>query len=403
MSISRFATYALLSASLLAFIPACNSTQEGGHEAAVREADERWYRTKANIALSMSEQRFSTGQLELARQELAESLINDPEYPQLWLLAGRIELENSKLELAYNYLDRAVALDDTLAKPYYYQGIIRQSWQQYDMAQACYQQAYERDADNPAYLMAVAEMMVQQGLIQETITLLDEKTTYFDQNASIRALLAHVYRLSGDYEQARRWFKLASMLAPEDQKLQEELARSYMATGQHREAATVLRSLIDSPYAEGRPDLQRMLAKAYMHNDQVREAHGTYQELAQADRNHVEDWFQYGQLSLRIEEYAQALQAANRLINLVPDDHRGYTLAGMVWNKRGSLTRALTMFDRAVELAPDDTTPLILRGMALQRDERPEAAADAYRKALEIDPDDTRAQRLLANVTEGLR
>ncbi|MEM6507673.1 MAG: tetratricopeptide repeat protein, partial [Planctomycetota bacterium] len=128
-----------------------------------------------------------------------------------------------------------------------------------------------------------------------------------------------------------------------------------------------------------------------------------YNTLTQLDRTSVHDWSKLGELSYRLGDEGTALQAANRLINLAPDDHRGYLLAGMVWNKRDRLDRALSMFDRAAELAPNDTTPLILRGIALQKNERPAAAADAYKQALSIDPENKRARHLLTSVTEGLR
>ena len=381
----------------------CSGTpKQGNHERWMEEADDRWTSLKSELAMEMAEQQFSTGQLTLALKTVEEQLISDPENPHLWLMAGRVALENSELERSYGYLGKAVEYDAELAEPHYYQAIIHQRWQQFDMALECYGTARQHDADNPSYTLAEAEMLSQLDRVGQAITVLEVKAVYFDQNAAIRAMLGHLHRRQGDHTQAVFWFKQASMLAPEDHKLAEELARSQMANGQHPDAAQTLRHLLNTDYAQARDDLRRMLGEAYQLNGQAREARDVYQQLTRDIPTGLEDWFKLAELNYKLEDYAAALQAANRLINLAPDDHRGYTLAGMVWHKRERTDRALAMFDRAAEAAPDSTTPLILRGMALQRDGRPAAAAEAYQRALQINPDDHRAMRLLVGVSENL-
>lgn len=381
----------------------CNGTpQQGNHDQWVEEGNDRWQEVKSDLALQMAEQQFATGQLTLSLKTVRDQLQNDPENPRLWLLAGRVALENSELERSYGYLSKAIEYDEDLAEPYYYQGIIHQRWQQYEQALTKYSEARERGADNAAFTLAEAEMLAQLNRLGQAVTMLEEKAVYFDQNAAIRAMLGHIQRRRGEHEQAVFWFKQASMLAPDDHKLAEELARAYMATGGFRDAAGVLSQLIYTEYSEGRNDLRRLLAEAYQNDGQYRQARGVYQQLTRDDPASIEDWFKFGELNYGLEDYASALQSANRLINLAPDDHRGYTLAGMVWQKRDRLDRALTMFDRAAEVAPDNTTPHLLRGMALQRDGRPAAAAEAYRQALDVDPQDERAQRLLAGISEDL-
>lgn len=382
----------------------CNSADtQGNHDRWMEEADTRWQDVKSGIALQMAEQQFNSGQLNLALKTVEEQLELDPDNAQLWLMAGRVALENSELEISHGRLAKAIELDPELAEPYYYQGIIHQRWQQYEQALASYGQARENDPANPGYTLAEAEMLAQLNRVGQAIAVLEVKAAYFDQNAGIRAMLGHLHRRSGDHAQAVVWFKQASMLAPDDHKLTEELARSYMATEQHSQAVSTLRQLLYTEYGTQRPDLRRMLAQALERSGQTRDARNTYQQLTREDPSSAEDWLKLGQLNYKLEDYAAALQSANRLINLAPDDHRGYTLAGMVWQKRGSLDRALAMYDRAAQAEPDNTTPRILRGMALQHSDRPEAAAQAYRQALDINPQDARAQRLLTSVTEDLR
>jgi len=411
MKLSRTTLAALFAAALVTVLPACNSNQQSNHDKWVEDADQRWNTVKSSIAIQMAEDQFNGGQLGLAQKTIEDAMVKDMENPQLWLMGGRIALEKSELETAYQRLAKAIEYGEEKegysqkkkAEPYYFQGIIDQRWQRYESAKDKYTLAYQRHPENVAYFLAKAEMLVQLGKLTEASTELESKTNYFDQNATVRALLGHVYRRQGNHEKAAVWFKQASMLAPEDMKLKEEVARSQMAVGRFNEASRGLSELIRTPYAAERTDLHRLLAECYAKAGKLHEAKAQYNKLTSLDRTSIHDWSKLGELSYRLGDEGTALQAANRLINLPPDDHRGYLLAGMVWNKRDRLDRALSMFDRAAELAPNNTTPLILRGIALQKNQRPGAAADAYKQALSIDPDNKRAQHLLTSVTEGLR
>jgi len=409
MKVLRPLIKAALVTTLAYAVIGCESTTDN-HEKWMGEAEDRWSAVKSSIAIQMAEDQFNAGQLGLAQKTIEEAMVKDMENPQLWMMGGRIALEKSELETAYQRLAKAIEHGEDReeysqkdkAKPHYFQGIIDQRWQRYESAKSRYSAAYERDPENVAYFLAKIEMMVQLDELSEATVELEGKTAYFDQNATVRALLGHIYRRQGNNEKATVWFKQASMLAPEDMKLREEVTRAQAAVGRHDEAARGLKDLVATEYGADRTDLHRLLAESYVNSGKLREAKTIYAKLTTMDRTSVHDWSKLGELAYRLDDEGTALQAANRLINLAPDDHRGYLLAGMVWNKRDRLDRALSMFDRAAELAPNDTTPLILRGIALQKNERPAAAADAYKQALSIDPKNKRAQHLLTIVTEDL-
>lgn len=397
---------ALLLALLLV---GCNTQKQ--HDQWVDEGNQRWYSLKSEIALQMAEDQFNSGQLKLAQKTIEDAMVNDMENPGLWLMGGRIALEESKLESAFNRMDMAIQYGEELenyprkqkAKPHYYQGIVNQRWQRYEKAKDSYTRAYERDPEDVSYLLARVEMMIELDELQHAVAELEQKATYFDQNATVRALLGHVHRRLGDHESAAMWFKQASMLASEDMKLREEVARSQFDTGRYKQAINGLDTLTEDEYGKTRADLYRLKAKAYMALEKLHDARSVYAQVTRMDPTSPDDWAKLGELSYRLDELGAALQAANRLINLSPDHYRGYLLAGMVWNQRDRLDRALSMFDRAAELAPDNTMPRIMRGMALQKSGKPGAAADAYRQALEINPNDQRARHLLSSVTDGLR
>jgi tetratricopeptide (TPR) repeat protein len=140
----------------------------------------------------------------------------------------------------------------------------------------------------------------------------------------------------------------------------------------------------------------RRLASAQLDAGRVADARQTYIDITNVAGDRASDWIKLGELSWRLEDTGGAIIAANKVMDLAPNRHEGYLMAGMVWQKRGELADALRLFDHAAKLVPNDTTPLLMRGLALQKAGNPAAAMRAYEQAVERNPDDRRAQRLLA-------
>ena len=362
------------------------------------DAKNRWLELRSSMMLDMAQQQFNTGDLTQARKTVRNGLSIDPTNPYLHVLAGRIALERSKLERAYHLFNAALDLQPKNAEACYYQGLVMQRWQRYDGSLEFYRKAYDFEPDNPAYLLAVSELLVELDGVDDAIRLLEDKRQYFDQNAGIRAAIGHLYYMKGQPAVAADYFHQASLLDPDSTKLQEGLAFSLAAAGKHDQAIEVFTRILKDPDNKGRADIKRALASAYLKTDHSKEAHAVLIELARGPKGDVTDWIKLGGLSYRLGSLGGALQAASKVMNLAPDRHEGYLLAGMVWQRRENLNNALEMFDRAAAAAPASTEPLILRGLSLQKAGRLAAAAEAYQEALRRQPDDTRAVQLLAAV-----
>ncbi len=431
---NRLAMWTMLMAGVgAAVLPGCASNK-GGHEAAVAAHKERYNEIRSGLILNMAQQQFDGGDLDQAEASLKDALAMDPENPKLHTLSGRIALERGQLERAYRLLELAIELDvaqdskrktsrkDAAEKskkaskkekeereapeagtprfpePFYYQGVVLQRWQQFDKAEAAYRQAYELQPDNPSFLMAQAEMLVELGRAADAIELLEAKRTYFDQNAAMRAAIGHLYRMEGEPAKAVPYFEQAALLSPDNPKLPEELALTQLAAGQNDRAAAALERLLREPSRKDRLDLRRALATAYLRTGRNDKAREVYLTIARGPQGSATDWVKLGELALKQKDYPAALNAANRAMAMAPQQHEGFLLAGMALQRRGALEESLRMFDRAAELSPADGAALILRGISLERAGRKTAAAEAYREALRRQPDDARAQRLLSNV-----
>jgi tetratricopeptide (TPR) repeat protein len=383
-------------AAALALVPACSPNK--AREEAVNAANERYYAMRSALMLDMARQQFETGDLDLAERTVRDASIVDPRNPRIHVMAGRIAMEKGRLERSFHFFAAAIELDEDHAEAHYYQGVVLQRWQRHGEAMERYQRAYEIHPDNVSYLLASAEMLVALDEVERAVLMLEEKLSYFDQNATIRVALAHLNAMQGRHDQSMHYFHQAMLLDPENPKLQEHLALSQIAAGRYDAAITSLERLLADASMRDRRDLRRALAEAYLRTERLPLARQTYLELARSPDGNARDWVRLGELAMRDGDLYGALEASNQAIRREPLHHEGYLLAGMVWQRRDRLDEALRMFDRAAELSPGDAAPLILRGIALERAGRRAAAAEAYAQALTRQPDDERAQRLLSNV-----
>ena len=368
------------------------------HDEWMNNADKRWHSLRSTAMLEMARGQFEAGALDQAEKSVTEAAAIDATNPALHLLAGRISLERGELEKAYRLFQLSSEFNAEEPDAFFYQGVVLQRWQQYNAALEAYEKAYELDPTNPGRLLAVAETHVALDKIDSAVELLEGRKYYFDQNAGIRVMLGHLYRMRNEPKLAVENFRQATMLDQDNPRVLEELGLSQFEAGYNADAAATFNTLLERPEYANRNDLKRSLAKAETGIGRHKVAKEIYVQLTRDDPTNVNDWIRLGELCWKIEDLGGSLIAANRAITLSPRRHEGYLLSGLVWQKRGKIENALEMFDRAAELSPQNATPLILRGISLQKTDRPAAAAEAYTEALRRNPDDHRAERLLAQL-----
>ena len=386
----------------LATLTGCQS----GHEQNLQAAEGRWQDLRSHVMLETAENQFNAGQLDQCEKTVNDAARVDPTNPKLFLLAGRVALEKGELEYAFKLFAQSIVLDEASeqpsSEPYYYQGVILQRWKKHDDALERYRAAHRLEPDNASRLLAVAETLVALERFEEAKGELEDRLTYFDQNAAIRIALGHILRLQERPDEAVELYRSAALLSPDDTMLREELAAVLLEADQPDEASTELRGLLTQNDYADRTDLMRKLAASELKAGRVPEARQVYIDLTNLESGVVTDWIKLGELSWRMEDLGGSLIAAQRVMELAPNRHEGYLMAGVVWQKRGRLADALQLFDRAAQLAPTDTTALLMRGLALQKAGQPAAAAKAYEQALQRNPEDSRAQRLLSVIQSEL-
>ncbi|MEM0913748.1 MAG: tetratricopeptide repeat protein [Planctomycetota bacterium] len=371
---------------------------KGNREKWVDNANNRWQDLRSAHMMPIARQALESGDLDRADAVLIEAASIDPDNPRLFVMAGRVQFERGKLERAYHLFDQAIEFDPEYAEAYYYQGIVLERWSRFSQAADAYRKAYEIAPDDVSYFLAWTEAMVASGDRQQAKRLLNSKMTYFDQSAAIRVAAGHLHALDNEHDKAIDCFREASMLAPDDDALGEELALAYFASGRTKEAVGALEPLLKRAEMQNRTDLREVLARAYHRLGRYDDAKDTYLQLTRQEPAEASHWVRLGEMAWEADRPKDTLSAARRAVRVDPHDHRGYMLAGLALKAQSRWDEAVEYFDRAAELSPNAAAPLILRGISLQEAGKPAAAAAAYREALRRQPEDQRAMRLLQSL-----
>lgn len=386
-------TIAALTALLILAVSGCGMPTK---QEVVNNAETRWKQMRSTLMLQMAEQQFATGDLDQAERSLRDAMAVDATNSQLYVLAGRIALERGQLERAYHLLTQAIELGPKRSDGYYYQAIVLQRWQRYDAALEQYGQAHRLQADNVNYLLAMGEMLVTIGRLDEAQALFESKLIYFDQNAAIRLALAQIHMMRQQPDRAVAYFREASVLQPDELPIREDLAFAQLSAGQAAEAVQTLLDLTRRPEYADRGDIERLLAQAYMEAGRPDEARAIYLRLGRRNPSDVDAWIGLARAAWTMDDVSSTLYASDRIIRLAPHRHEGFLLAGMSLQRKQQWSEAAGMYDRAVQLKPGDAELVLLRGVTRQQSGQRDLAMADYRMALKLAPDNHRAERLLA-------
>ncbi len=363
-------------------------------------AKKRWTTARSGLSFSLAQQAYQRGQLDKAEEKINEAIKTSPNTAEYHLLAAKIYFSRDKLELAARTVSLAISLNEKNAASHYLLGVIMQRWQRYDAALKEYELSYAYKKDEVTGLLAVAEMLVQLDRRDEAIRRLEDKLTYFQNNAPIRASLAQIYMMKRDYKRAVSLYQQAVLLAPDSPGIIEKLAFAEHAAGQHAEAIYHFSKLLQRYESyKKRADIYHALGDSFVATGKPMAGMRVYLDLSAQKPEDVNLLIKIAQAAWLAGDDQQVAVSAKKITVLSPRRFEGHMLFAMLDAKIGLVDQAAAKFDRAASLAPTRTQPHVMKGMMLAKAGRVKEAAAAYNAALKIAPDDKRAKVLLESLT----
>lgn len=417
--------YRTLSYRTFAAVAVAGALMAGGcaqeHKKFAEPAKQDWEKAQLGIMYQVAEQEYKVGDYDKCRDSLAKMLQVTAPFEPSHVLMAKVDLEGGSLDDAASQLKKASEITPSDPEPYYLLGVVYQRWQKFDTAADYYQQAAAKKPDQAIYVLAVAEMKISLGQLDDARQYLLDKIMYFDQSAAMRVALARIAALKGDAAQSARYYRDATLLVPEDKNIRFAYASALFDAEKYNDAAQILEDLrSDPPVPEkSRPDptakasdsatdeqalhsvkvnLLTMLGESYLNLQRPLDARDCFQELAHLDPENLSAYLSLGKTCLLTNELNLTLAAAQKVLRAEPENVEAKILEAAVQQKQKKWTEALQTLSGVARTNPQNQTVLCMVGLSEIQLGQKDQATDTLEKALAVNPADRWASELLAQV-----
>ncbi|MBL8874892.1 MAG: tetratricopeptide repeat protein [Phycisphaerae bacterium] len=362
-----------------------------GHGVSTRRessaAKERLAAMKSAMEWQSAKQQLLSGNTAKALESINRSLGLNPNVAKSHVLKGRILMEQGDLEGALNWFGTAEGLDPENVEAQYYSAIVYERLKQPDEALARYRRASDLEPSNPQYVIAAAEVLMDQGKLEDAETELTSHRASFANNPGVNQTLGHIAMMQNKSEDAMNFFEQARLAAPDDPAIQNDLIGSQIACKKFADAEHNITKLMKQKGFEDRRDLRLQRARCLVELDRPMDAREVLVKLTTSDggASDVEAWIELGKLSYKLKDLNRARTASARLVAIAPERPEGYQLRAMVFRKTGAMDQAHDNAIKAVAIAPTAENYVLL-GMIERQMGNTNDANLCFAEALKIEP-----------------
>lgn len=377
---------------------------QGGHgnytEAHYSAAKLKMDALKSGTEFQMAQQAFLAGDLKKAEKHVNYSIDLNPNVARSHVLRGRVMMEKGNLEEANRSFQQAEGIAQDNVDAQYFQGLLAERLMRPEQALIRYQKAAELDQSNSQYPVAAAEMLILLNRAAEAETYLNGCKDRFDHSPGIRQTMGQLCVLRGDSVQAEQFFFEASLLAPNDQQIMEDLIQAQMANHKFAEADSLLSRLMSQEENKTRRDLMHARAVCLVQTERLGDARQLFLKLTEGDDGAADydAWLGLARLSVTLRDSARLREASNRLVSIDPKRQEGFVLRAIQQRKSGDIDGAYESLTKALAIRQDPET-LVLLGLVERDAGHSEGARAAFAKAVELDPGNQTAAQLLGATT----
>lgn len=345
-----------------------------------KEAAERWKLARAQVKARLAADQLAAGHVRDAAQEANEAIRLDPENPRLHVLRARVALAQGDAATAQALLNTVLSrreqdVDASLrAEAHYLAGVVAQQRLRWDEALVSFVRAVELDRFDVAYLVAVAQALLQSGKPHDALDTLVGREADFGFTPAYQAALAECYEQLGDWPAAAAAWRQVNA-DTDDAGIQSRLATTLHRAGRHAEAAGILETLVPDDAAPVAPDPQRpdaqqsalrlLLAECLLEDGQLDRARTQAGRVVRAEPRNLAAWLLLARAQAELGRHAEGLDSAERALRLDPDNRPALELAAALAFRVGNRSRAHALAQRLLALPGEEENEIARRIVVL--------------------------------------
>lgn len=362
------------------------------------------------------------GEYQLALSVLDSAKVFAPDFPEIYLLRGRIYTEINQFQTADSILQKALDLDPE------YQGIWfrlgHNAFQQENYREALSYYIKEQEAfakrghrysseARSAVLVQMGRCYSRLGQIDSAVQIYEEVIAGDSTQSEAYADLGQLYKNEGDFERGLKYYRKAAELAPENLEYRYFYGYLLLQTGDPQAAAQVLEKVAkQQPWHYG-AHYNLGLALLRLGQSEAGQAH-----LARADSlqdidydvatakwtvrtfpDNTRRWIHLGDLYQKTGRYQEAKQAYQTALYLEPANSILRNKLANVYASLGNVEEAVEIYTAILEGDSSLVRVWINLGLAYAAAERRQMAKQAWEKALQQEPGHPVAARYLRELS----
>ena len=354
---------------LVLLLAGCPAEQGKYTAQAAKDSEHSNRGMKAAAAYDNARQRFLAGDFKQALELVGNSLAMNHDVAETHVLRVRILLEMGQEIETLRAVQEAKKVAPHDSRICYYEGLLHERMGRPDKAMQCYTEAAWLAPESVQYRLAIAEMMIEQGQLEQAAAYLDEQTKEHPNSPALLQTRAYVAMLQKQPAEAVRYLTQACTLAPNQASLAEDLAKAHFDNGKYNEAMVYLRPLLGAKESQDRLDLQYMAVRCLMELDQPVEAREILRKIIASDsgKHDFRAWEDMAAVSIKLGDQPQLRDTAARMMALDPKRVSGYLAMAMYEKLNGHMDAAAAALYHCRKVAgPSPIVDQCLADLAVQ-------------------------------------
>lgn len=294
---------------------------------------------------------FTEGKPEEAEAICQQALTAEPQQPDALRLLGVIAVQRGNHDLAFDFLNQAIAAKADFAEAHYDLAFLYQIVGRADEALASFRRTVELQPNFAHGWFALGNLQIQLGQNVEAVVSYDRALEAIPAFPEALNNKGAAYKNLGQLEDARQAFAGAIAVNPAYVEAHDNLGSTLLALGRAEEAVASLEQAI-----------------------------ALNPEHAAAHNN-------LGNAYTVLQRWDDAIASYRTCLGLVPDFAEGYFNLGNAYHKSMAFEDAVSCYRDAIEKDPANPSVLINLGIVLRVLGRFQESIDSLENAVLIDPD----------------
>jgi protein O-GlcNAc transferase len=310
-----------------------------------------------------------------------------PTAAQLWFNYGNALRAAGRDPDAEHAFRRALGIQADMFQAHFNLGKLLHDARRLEEAEPLYRAAIRFKPDFAVAHMNLGNLLRATGRLDESLNHQRRSAALAANDPSVQFNLGNALAAAGRTEDAAKTYEKAYQLAQASHNMTPQIMGQWASVLVHRGADDDARAV----YERGlRHEATASAARTGLLRMQWRtDREAGLAAVEAALQEHGEDpelWRLLGQFRYDREEYADALAAFRKVLELAPGDADAHNSAGVCLQATGDWAGARAAFERAVELDPYHATALGNLGELHRQQKNHEQGIKFLRRAAEIDP-----------------